>query len=129
MKKVIIASNVNFFEGEKGGGIDLKLKITSTSNQILTRNPVGRSTRLAHHQISLPGSVQRVFSYVSIPKLNPKVLAEFKLEPEFSLPLPQADNQTEQSAISLKRPREDDNNHTNKPISKHLRALLGLEMD
>jgi hypothetical protein len=88
MKKVIIASNINFSEGEKGGGIDLKLKITSTSNQALTRNPVGRSTRLAHHQTSPPDSVQRVFSYISIPKLNPEVLAEFKLEPEFSPPSP-----------------------------------------
>jgi hypothetical protein len=80
---VIIASNINFSEGEKGGGIDLKLKITSTSNQALTRNPVGRSTRLAHHQTSPPDSVQRVFSYI-----NPEVLAEFKLEPEFSPPSP-----------------------------------------
>jgi hypothetical protein len=89
IKKVIITSNVDFSEGEKGGGIDLKLKITSTSNQVLTRNPVGRSTRLAYHQTSLPDSVQRVFSHdVSILKLNPEVLAEFKLEPESSLPLP-----------------------------------------
>jgi hypothetical protein len=47
MKKVIVASNVNFSEGEKGGSIDLKLDITSTSNQVPTRNPVGRPIRLA----------------------------------------------------------------------------------
>jgi hypothetical protein len=47
MKKVIITSNINFSEGEKGGSIDLKLNITSTSNQVPTRNPVSRPTRLA----------------------------------------------------------------------------------
>jgi hypothetical protein len=47
MKKVIITSNINFSEGEKGGSIDLKLNITSTSNQVPTRNPVGRPIRLA----------------------------------------------------------------------------------
>jgi hypothetical protein len=47
MKKVIVTSNINFSEGEKGGSIDLKLNITSTSNQVLTRNLVSRPTRLA----------------------------------------------------------------------------------
>jgi hypothetical protein len=47
MKKVIITSNINFSKGEKGGSIDLKLNITSTSNQALTRNLVSRLIRLA----------------------------------------------------------------------------------
>jgi hypothetical protein len=70
-----------------------------------------------------------VFSYVSIPKLSPEVLAEFKSEPEVSPSSPQADIQTERPTILAKRPREDDNDHTNEPLSKHLRALIGLEMD
>jgi hypothetical protein len=85
---VIITSNVNFSKGEKGGSIDLKLNITSTSNQVPTRNPVGRPIRLAQHQVSLSDPVQRVFSHVSIPKLDPEVLVEFKLEPEVSPLLP-----------------------------------------
>jgi hypothetical protein len=56
-------------------------------------------------------------------------LAEFKLEPEVSPPSPQTDIQTEQPTTSAKRPREDDNDHIDEPISKHLRALIGLEMD
>jgi hypothetical protein len=129
IKKVIVTSNVNFSEGEKGGSIDLKLNITNTSNQALTRNPVSRPTRLAQYPASLPDPVQRVFSHVSIPKLSPEVLAEFKSEPEVSPSSPQADIQTERPTTSAKRPREDDNDHTDEPLSKHLRALMGLEMD
>jgi hypothetical protein len=81
---VIITSNINFSKGEKGGSIDLKLNIISTSNQVLTRNPVSRLIRLAQYPVSLPNPVQRVFSHISIPKLSPEVLAEFKPEPEVS---------------------------------------------
>jgi hypothetical protein len=70
-----------------------------------------------------------VFSHVSIPKLSPEVLAEFKSEPEVSPSSPQADIQTERPTILAKRPREDDNDHTNEPLSKYLRALIGLEID
>jgi hypothetical protein len=47
MKKVIVTSNINLSEGEKGGSIDLKLNIISTLNQVPTRNPVSRPIRLA----------------------------------------------------------------------------------
>jgi hypothetical protein len=70
-----------------------------------------------------------VFLHISIPKLSPKVLAEFKSEPKVSPSSPQADIQTERPTTSAKRLREDDNDHTDKPLSKHLRALIGLEMD
>lgn len=39
--RCIKASTITFFEDEKGGDIDLKLKI-STPNELATRNPVGR---------------------------------------------------------------------------------------
>jgi hypothetical protein len=124
MRKMIIASTVKFSEEEKGGNVELNLSITSTQNKAPTRNPVGRP---AQRQAVVPEPVQRVFSHIDIPRLTPEEREQLESGIENPQKAPQSDIQTRQQITSRKRQREDNDNEDDEPVSKHLRALFGLE--
>lgn len=124
MRKEIVASTVKFSENEKGGAVDLKLEITSTQNKAPTRNPVGRP---AHNQTMQSDPVQRMFSHIDIPRLSPEEREQLESGIENPQKAPQTDIQSEQPMPSRKRQREESETQDDEPVSKHLRALLGLE--
>lgn len=139
MKKAIRVSTVRFSEHEKGGDLELGIKISSSSNAAPMRNEVGRP-----RQETEPVITRRVLSRVQIPTIrreSPEQVVQERdqrgsaesVEKETQAPKvrDQEDNTSQEPVVddrNLKRLREDDDDDDNEePLSKHLRAFLGLE--
>lgn len=75
----------------------------------------------------MPDQFQRVSSHINIPRLNPEEREQLESGIENSQETLETDTQAEKQTTSRKRQREDSDNQDDEPVSKHLRALLGLE--
>ena len=145
----VSASSVRFFEHEKGGSIDLGIPIKSTSNHAPRRNPVGRPRQqIEQPQETIP---RRIFSHVEIPQRKgiqaerDEVNQPTQEEPHSNTATSNRPDQPEQAKPDshttepskeptvelrgIKRPREEefDEDSSEEPLMKQLRALLGRE--
>ena len=69
IKAKIKTSDIKFYKQEKGGDIDLRITVITTSNVAPTRRPVGRPPKQVEEEVQLS---RRVFSHIEIPMHRPE---------------------------------------------------------
>ena len=129
MQKITQSSNVRFSEYEKGGEIDLRVKISSTPNTAPMRKPVGRPRQEIESTPQAELAPQVTETHVEVRVPPPPLDAEQYIK----IPDDDVSGLTEAAKLSkpvsgTKRLREDDNEEELAPDAKHLRALMAKLM-